>query len=197
MKMTQERTRKSEDRRVKRTRRILRESLFSLLEQKTKDEITVRELTELADVNRSTFYFYYKDIDDMILQIQDEIYEIFDAEVIAPAGEFSEEQDFSAYVARFLRFCLDHSEICKFVIGNDPNNNLTHKVKSALLEHVPDTKKVFPVNDPKCYLTTYAVSAIWEIVIEWMYDGMVIPPEEMAQFVTKVYFYGGRTVLLE
>ena len=52
-------------------------------------------------------------------------------------------------------------------------------------------------NDPKRYLTCFAVSAMWQTILTWMYNGMKVPPEEMARFLAKVYFYGGRTVLLE
>ena len=41
-----------EDRRVKRTKNNLRNSLFTLLEEKNINQITVTELTTLADVNR-------------------------------------------------------------------------------------------------------------------------------------------------
>ena len=53
---------KIEDRRVRRTKNNLRNSLFALLEEKSINQITVTELTTLADVNRSTFYLYYNDI---------------------------------------------------------------------------------------------------------------------------------------
>lgn len=192
-----EKPHRAEDRRVKRTKKILRDNLFKLLETRTADEITVKELTEAADVNRSTFYFYYKDINDMIRQIQAEIYGVFEAEVIAPAASFDTETDFVAYITRFLLFCKDNEKICKFVISNDPNNNLTNMIRTRLLEFIPDSEKVFDTNNPKRYLTCFAVAGIWETVLRWMYDGMVVPPREMAEFMTSVYFVGGRTVLLE
>ena len=65
------------DRRVKRTKKALRDALFTLLEQKSINEITVTELTTLADVNRATFYFYYTDLIDMLQQIQNETYQAF------------------------------------------------------------------------------------------------------------------------
>ena len=55
-----------EDRRVKRTKKQLEKSLIQLLETKPIQDITVRELTELADINRGTFYLYYRDIFDMV-----------------------------------------------------------------------------------------------------------------------------------
>lgn len=194
--MTNKKAHKTEDRRVKRTKRVLRECLFNLLEEKSIDEITVKELTEAADVNRSTFYFYYNDINDMMRCIQDEIFEVFEKNVIEPQASFVTVEDFTAYCARFFEFCKKYEKICKFVVNNDPNNFLTTKIKNSLLEHIPDSKKVFEISDPKCYLTCFAVHAIWQTVIQWMNDGMKVSPDEMAVFVVKVYFYGGRTMLL-
>ena len=44
------------DRRVRKTKKILRECLTQLLKEKKIQDITVRELTEMADLNRGTFY---------------------------------------------------------------------------------------------------------------------------------------------
>ncbi len=194
--MTEKKIHKTEDRRVKRTKRVLRECLFNMLEEKSIDDITVKELTEAADVNRSTFYFYYNDIKDMMRQIQDEIFDVFENTVIKPQASFFTIDDFTSYCVRFFEFCKEYEKICKFVVNNDPNNFLAKKIKTSLLEHIPDSKKVYPLSDPKCYLTGFAVSAIWQTVIQWMNDGMKVPADEMAGFVVKVYFYGGRTLLV-
>ena len=58
------------DRRVRRTRKQLRECLVTLLKQKKVQDITVRELTELADLNRGTFYLHYKDVFDLMDQMK-------------------------------------------------------------------------------------------------------------------------------
>ncbi|MBR5409940.1 MAG: TetR/AcrR family transcriptional regulator [Clostridia bacterium] len=187
--------RRPEDRRVKRTKKALRDCLFRLLETKTADEITVKELTAMADINRSTFYFYYRDIDDMIMQIQDEIYSVFERDVIMTAESFGTANDFVQYLTRYLRFCTENERIVKFVMSNDPKNNLAKRIKSALLRVIPDSTKVFREGDPKRYLTAYAVAGFWELILAWMYEGMVIEPEEMAVFLTNVYFYGSRFVL--
>lgn len=193
--MGESKVKRNEDRRVKRTKRILRECLFELLTNATIDEITVKELTEKADVNRSTFYFYYKDIGDMVMQIQNDIFEVFEETVIAPQASFITVEDFTDYLLRFLRFCKEYENICKFVVSNDPNNFLSNKIKAALLEHIPDSHKHFPENEARRYLTCFAVAAMWETVLQWMYDGMTVPAEEMATFLAQAYFYGGRTLL--
>ncbi|MDD6074941.1 MAG: TetR/AcrR family transcriptional regulator, partial [Clostridium sp.] len=63
------------DRRVRKTRRILRECLTRLLKEKKIQDITVRELTDMADINRGTFYLHYKDVFDLLEQIEQELTE--------------------------------------------------------------------------------------------------------------------------
>ena len=72
-------TEKKEDRRVRRTKKLLTQALTQLLQEKQINEITVKELTDLADMNRGTFYLYYKDMFDMLEKIEDGMFEALDA----------------------------------------------------------------------------------------------------------------------
>ena len=60
------------DRRVKYTRMVIKESLINLLEEKDISQITIKEICENADVNRSTFYAHYTDQYDLLRKIEDE-----------------------------------------------------------------------------------------------------------------------------
>lgn len=60
------------DRRVKYTKKVIKETFISLLEEKEIKKITVSELCSIADINRATFYRYYLDIFDLYDKIQDE-----------------------------------------------------------------------------------------------------------------------------
>lgn len=68
----------SENRSVRNTKRRLREGLLRLLEEKPINEISVKELTELVDVNRGTFYFHYQDIYDLLRGMEQNFFEQFD-----------------------------------------------------------------------------------------------------------------------
>jgi AcrR family transcriptional regulator len=54
------------DRRVRRTRELLRSALHSLIEEKGYDSITVQDILDRADVGRSTFYAHYRDKEDLL-----------------------------------------------------------------------------------------------------------------------------------
>ena len=60
---------KKPDRRIPRTRAQLRHGLALLMEQKSVKEVTVKELTDLVNINRSTFYLHYTDIYHMLESI--------------------------------------------------------------------------------------------------------------------------------
>ena len=44
-----------------------------LMTQKSAKSISVRELAEQADINRSTFYIHYRDVNDLLLHLEDEM----------------------------------------------------------------------------------------------------------------------------
>lgn len=62
-----------EDRRIRRTRKQLEEALIRLLEKKSIQKITVRELADEADITRATFYQHYRDPYEMLKNMQDDI----------------------------------------------------------------------------------------------------------------------------
>ena len=65
------------DRRTRRTRLLLQEALLRLLADKPLNRITVTELTELADVNRVTFYAHYHDVYDMFDQLRTDLINMY------------------------------------------------------------------------------------------------------------------------
>ena len=179
------------DRRVKRTKKLLRDSLFSLLQQKSINEITVTELTEVADINRATFYFYYTDIFDMLDQIQNEAYEMFECVLQGTENSVNSPEDFSKYIENILNFCKTNPAIARFVITREYNNNkVLTRIKKLLAKNVPVAKESYSQDDPRRFILNFALNALTGTVVDWMDDGMVIPPNVMADFIANMYISG-------
>ena len=68
-------TRNNVNRKVKYTKSVIKESLFQLLETKSLQQVTVKELCELADINRGTFYSHYSDIHNLVEQLEEDLRE--------------------------------------------------------------------------------------------------------------------------
>ena len=68
------------DRRVRRTRELLRRALLDLILEKGYDRTTVRDILDRADVGRSTFYAHYRDKDELLLAGFEDVHEAIRAE---------------------------------------------------------------------------------------------------------------------
>lgn len=64
---------KKEYRSAIRSRRFIRQAFLELLKEKRFDKITVTDIVNRADINRSTFYAHYTDVKALIEEIQYEI----------------------------------------------------------------------------------------------------------------------------
>lgn len=179
------------DRRVKRTKKLLRDSLFSLLQTKSINEITITELTEVADINRATFYFYYTDIFDMLDQIQNEAYEMFETVLQGTEEHINSQEAFAKYIENILLFCKENPSIARFVITREYNNNkVLKKIKKLLAKNVPVAKETYAQDDPRRFILNFALNSLTGTVVDWMDDGMIIPPDVMADFISNMYISG-------
>lgn len=66
---------KKEYRSAIRSRRFIRNAFMELLREKTFDKITVTDIVNRADINRSTFYAHYSDVKSLVEEIQKEVIE--------------------------------------------------------------------------------------------------------------------------
>lgn len=64
---------KRENRKVQYTKRVIKDSFLELLKTKNFNQITVKEITELADVNRTTFYAHYDNCEALTREIEAEM----------------------------------------------------------------------------------------------------------------------------
>ena len=62
-----------QDARVRYTKMIIQVNFIALLKQKPLNKITVKEICEMAEINRATFYRYYLDVYNLMEQLEDEI----------------------------------------------------------------------------------------------------------------------------
>jgi AcrR family transcriptional regulator len=72
-----------EDRRIKKTEKAIQIAFAKLLSDNSMGTLTVKKLCEIADINKSTFYLHYKDINDCADHLRDTIVEEF-TNIIAP-----------------------------------------------------------------------------------------------------------------
>ena len=122
-----------EDRRVKRTKKQLEKSLIQLLETKPIQDITVRELTELADINRGTFYLYYRDIFDMVSKVEEGYYERF-VDLLDSHQEEPVYRQIEIFLEDLFCFIGENGQTCKVLLGEHGDIVFTQKLLNVVRE---------------------------------------------------------------
>ncbi len=57
------------DRRCERTQLMLQDALIALMEERSYDSLTIEDITERANIGRTTFYLHYQSKDDLLIEI--------------------------------------------------------------------------------------------------------------------------------
>lgn len=181
-----------EDRRVRKTKALLRESLQRLLLEKPLREITVKELTEAADVNRGTFYSHYRDIYDLRDQIEDELFREFVSMMDSyPADKLR--RGLRPILADVFRFVLRNAGTGAALLGPAAHGGFLDRIKVELYRRVREEwQGLYGLQDLAQwnYYLEFVVAGCIALVQTWMGKGMEETPEEMAAMAERFILFG-------
>ncbi len=188
---------KGTNRSVRKTKIKLRDGLTILMKEKPLKSITVRELADLVDINRGTFYLYYKDIYDMIEQIETEMFEEFNDIVKLRLSKSGGESP-DPILSDVFTFLADNADLCIALLG--PNGDLTFV--SKLKDLVRDRclyywTEIYNAKSTKYFDYFYAffISGCIGMFEEWLKHGMKETPEEMAAITDLMIMNGVKALL--
>lgn len=171
------------DRRKKYTRMVLKDSFMRLLKEKQISAITVKELCELADINRSTFYAHYSDHYDLLTQIEDELIE--DMNMYLSTYNFEKEKETQQMTEKLLEYLATRNEECQTLLNENSDSSFQMKVKAVAHHFI--MKNLIEANHLDKYLSEYLSSFIVSGSIQmmklWMEKGMDKSPKEMAEII--------------
>lgn len=176
---------KNTDRRVRRTKKLLLQGLTQLLSEKKINKITVKELTESVDVNRATFYLYYKDIFDMMEQIENEMFEYFTEALKKYTNDGINKVNTVAFVTYLFGYIKEYADMCKILLGPDGDYSFVEKLKIAIKNTLPPLDNANN-NMKEEYLMPFIVSGCIGAIQQWLGNNMNSEPEQMANFVAEM-----------
>lgn len=185
---------KKQDRRVRKTRHLLRQGLAKLMLQKSVKEITVKELTELVDINRGTFYLHYKDIYDMAekieLDIMEEFQQIFDSKPIDAVVESS-----FPLIVEIYTYLAENADLCAAFLGKNGDMAFVEKLKDMIRGKCLYTLKTkYAGADPEKFqwFSVFVVGGHLGLIQTWLDTGMREEPEKMAALAVEMVMGGAR-----
>lgn len=173
---------KKVDRRVIKTRKQLKKGLAALMKEKSVNQITVKELVEEVDINRSTFYLHFKDIQDLLREIEENM----EAQIKRAIEEHpivSGNENAFYFIEDMFRVLDEEREISKALIGPNGDMGFIHRIERIIKENSRGTlEKMFPgKKEDLKYFYAFFLSGCLGLVKVWLNEGEEKSPEEMAQ----------------
>lgn len=188
---------KKEDRRVRRTKKLLTQALTQLLQEKQINEITVKELTDLADMNRGTFYLYYKDIYDMLEKIEDSMFEALD-EIVALHENGDVKQQTKPILQDLFRFIGENQEMCRVLLSPHGDINFLHRlnvvVRAKCIKALPGVLENRGESDFE-YHYSFLVFGLAGVIRAWVNGNCQETAEKMAELADSMIRRGSLTEL--
>lgn len=120
---------KKTDARVRYTKKILKESLLKLLQEKPINKVTVKEVCALAELNRATFYAHYSDCFDLLESIEDELVEAFEQALILVKS-----LDVSAMISALYNIVENNEAACRVLIFQNTSTPVLQRMISLARE---------------------------------------------------------------
>ena len=98
------------DRRVKYTQKVLKESLLEILKERPIERVTVKEICDRADINRSTFYVHYGSPQELFDSIKLDLFH----EIKEKKRDYS---DIKSYMNEICDIIYENRELFLVMIG--------------------------------------------------------------------------------
>lgn len=180
------------DRRVRKTRRQLRECLITLLKEKKVQDITVRELTDMADLNRGTFYLHYKDVFDLLEKTEAELQEDFN-QLVCKHDAVDLKQRPSVIFNEIYSLVYDNADLIEILLGENGDLNFVNRLKQLIREKcLKDWMEVFRSGNAATFdaFFSFIVSGCIGLVQYWLQTGLKETPEQMAKLTEHIITKG-------
>jgi len=178
------------DRRVKYTKKVIKDSFIDLLDEKDINKVSVSEICKIADINRATFYRYYLDVFDLLKKMEEEFVEDVKN---AYNKDDNIEQSLSYYAIALLTICYENQKLAKILFTstgkpyflNSILEEAYSKCKARWTRAIPDIDE-----DDIEYASVFIFNGALGVVNYWIKCDFDKTVEEVAKIIQDLAHYG-------
>ena len=154
-------------------------------------QMSIKELTDRAMINRKTFYLHYSTLDELLGKLQAELY----MELLESISDFRIPDDLEKIVRELFDFCnktdsVNEKILCSqgnFPVGKSPGD---YARKSLFSSYHSDHTVSKHSKQEQNILDAYLNGSICFIYSQWIADGRSLPLEKVVRFATDLILSG-------
>ncbi len=176
------------DKRILNTKKKLTNTLLLLINEKKIKDITVLELCQKAKINRTTFYKYYKDVDDLIFKIEESLLTDLEKYINDIKRNY-----LITYTSKIIETIANHKEIYTRILSENGDHTFLRRILSlvynqSIIEWEKLLKKATRSDLEKIY--NFIVDGTIGIVEAWIKSNCQEEPNNVAIFINKICMSG-------
>jgi len=180
---------KEDDRRVKRSLKLLKLGLIELMEKKSFSEISVKELTDHADMNRGTFYLHFSDTSELLKSITEDL--LLDARTLLDENKekIVEAGSIRPVFESLLDLVVKNRKTCELLLNNNEASAFSDKLQLLFQQYGKDIleARYHKDNDKEyAYLISYTTYGLMGMLKTWFESGMTMPKEDLFGMADKM-----------
>lgn len=179
------------DRRVKYTKKIIKDTLLELMENKDISKITVTEICEIADINRATFYKYYLDVYDLLNQIENELIEKIRMTLKI------EGKTLETIIFDIMKIIEENEDICTVLLSENSNKDFLLNILYYARDISYEVCKKLSDYDENTfnYVFMYSANGVLSIIQLWLKNGCNETPEKITELICKIIRKGNNAFI--
>ena len=180
----------TQDRRVKRTQQLLAKALIALTLEKGYDAVTIRDITERADIGYATFFRHYHHKDALLQDVSEVVLAEFKNLLPMPPGT-----DAVAIGTTLFHYVQENSNIIRVLLSSRSSTSLVQYIidiatQDVLNENTPLEGSAVPIEIAAYHLVNSSIALIqW-----WLEHEMPYAPERMGIIFRELIIQPTRSV---
>ncbi|ARB41473.1 MULTISPECIES: TetR/AcrR family transcriptional regulator C-terminal domain-containing protein [Mammaliicoccus] len=194
----------AEDRRVRKSKRAIKQAFIQLLKENNLDRITIQQISDLADVNRGTFYLNYEDkyalLDEMENEQIEKIKGFVDIRKMDLSTKNSDRfiEDFANKIIKNVITHIEHNiEFYQVILNLERKSQIEEQladiVRSNIKHLIGNKDNVFGI--PENYYLSYVVGSMMSMIKYWVSDENRVSVEELVNYVSTIASTGPLSIM--
>ncbi|MES5812873.1 TetR/AcrR family transcriptional regulator C-terminal domain-containing protein [Mammaliicoccus sciuri] len=191
-------------RRVRKSKRAIKQAFIQLLKENNLDRITIQQISDLADVNRGTFYLNYEDkyalLDEMENEQIEKIKGFVDIRKMDLSTKTSDRfiEDFANKIIKNVITHIEHNiEFYQVILNLERKSQIEEQladiVRSNIKHLIGNKDNVFGI--PENYYLSYVVGSMMSMIKYWVSDENRVSVEELVNYVSTIASTGPLSIM--
>ncbi len=166
------------DRRTKKTLKAIKDAMIQCLQDTSYENISVKQLCSTADINRSTFYFYYQGLSELYSELEEEFLQKVDK---AMYEYYNKSTSLYSHLLSLVKCYGENSELFLSMVTS--RNRAFYNALKTFIEkyHFLDASD----EQEREFSMQYYLTGITGVVNYWIISGRKQSPEYVASLLEK------------